>query len=184
MKSPASAFYVFTTEPNKERAAEVILRKRDLLAIVPTIKVPCRARGTRGRAVLRTVALIPGYVFVELDGSDRSISAVFRFRVIHGIVEFGGIPGRIEKAVMEEFIDRALTPPPAPHKPELRVGGLVEVQEGAFVRHQGRLLRLRGARCEILLQLFGASREVTVKTDSVAPIEALGSKEKKISRAA
>jgi transcription antitermination factor NusG len=163
------AWFVFTVQPGKERAARAALWKRGYTVLVPLIKKPYQAKGSTGAWLLREQPVVPGYVFVWLGWSAQELGGVFATRAIRGLIEFGGAPGWIAKEVMDEFLVRVAAVPawPVDHRASLKAGDMVSVTEGPFVGFCGKLEKVRGIAAAVILDLFGRSTRVNVTTLSI-----------------
>ncbi len=172
-------WHVFTVPLAKERAAELILRKKGLTCCVPTQLLPKRPRRGGAAVSMLPVPVLPRHVFVALSGEVRGgkrhlhwegIATVLSHRVILGYVGFNGEPGVISDTVMLDFLKRLAEPAPVPPQFHLQRGAKVAVKRGPFAELKATVLYAGSEKAKILLHLFGRSCETLVSIDQLEEI--------------
>ena len=165
---PNTNWYVAATKPNGESIAAFNLEQQNFTTYVPRITVR-QSHARRIEMVLRP--LFPGYIFVHLD------PAVARWRAINGtigvryILENDGRPQRIRPgfidALKEREIEGLVTLPGAGYVP----GQIVEVLDGPFTNHIGKILSAdKAGRLRLLLELLGGEVVSTLSDHMVKKV--------------
>lgn len=156
-------WYVFTTAPNKERAAASRLGERGLLALVPLTKRAIRSGPARRRSV-EWVPAITGYLFVNLATDWRLIKRVLDLEFsngehcVRGIVKFAGEYGKISEEIMKAFIQAIKEDAEASSvERPVKVGDTVRVKHGLLAGQIVKIGMIEGSRVTVLTQLFQQS---------------------------
>lgn len=145
-RAPLSAWYVLRTQPQKEFAAEEIMRMLGLSAFVPKEpKYPRLRRGSRVRNKEAKPKLYPyftGYLFAKFEG-DIPWHRLAQLHIITGVVSFDGRPLRLDvEAVARVMTIQGQSIPyrnsPNPHR-SFQAGDDVRVNGGP---HDGKTVPL------------------------------------------
>ena len=124
-------------------------------------------RTIRGRKVIKTPLLFPGYIFVliELQWSQAQYSpGVVR------LVMDGATPARVPDAMVVSLKAREVSglielPPPPPR---FRRGDHVQIRRGPFADRVGLFVGMRPRdRVAVLLKMLGSSRQVELPDAAV-----------------
>lgn len=174
MRADDHCFFAFKVEPQKERAARLILKQQHFACCVPMKRVKRRI-GPLGRSgpykEIKTIAA-PGYVFVCLPAHEPPIHRVTRFRAIRPPVMFDGQPAKISKAAFAMFL-RHLGEKPHEVAPQVfRKGDSVRISSGPGMDRIGKIAEMKGDR--LILELMGAILPLSVRRDQVEPASSDG----------
>src|SRR5215472_12925110 len=154
-------------EPFRERLAMHTLGLAGFEVYCPRLKEQVRIRG---RKIVRTPPLFPGYAFVLV------VSAWWSARWSPGvrrIVMDGEVPARVPDAVVEEIRSRERGGFVELSKPRgLRPGMRVRVVSGPLSEQIGMLAALRPhERVLVLLQLLGGQQRVELARNAIEAVE-------------
>lgn len=100
-------WYALHAKPHKEHQVEAILNARGIQVFFPTVPVPPR----RGRPAFR--AYFPRYLFVHTDLDQVGLWTLHYIPGASGVVMFGGIPARIDDAVIGALKERLVRVQPS-----------------------------------------------------------------------
>jgi transcriptional antiterminator RfaH len=126
-------------------------------------------RVSRGRRILATPPLFPGYCFITIELQWHAARWAPGTR---GLIMDGMQPARVPDSVIAEIQSRERDGfVVLPKAPRLRQGAQVRVVHGAFQGHLGIYAGMNGRqRVAVLLTLFGALRPVTMAQGDVEPV--------------
>jgi transcription antitermination factor NusG len=161
-------WHVFACRTGKERAAASRLGERGLLAFVPCLP---RSQRKGPQRLRQPVPAIPGYVLIQLEG----IAAPKVLRQILGLELANGdrcvnrkIPGTVRPEEMRAFLQYiADLKEVASVKHCMKPGDKVRVQYGPMEGKTAVIATVKGAKVNLLIELFNAARIVTVKADAL-----------------
>jgi transcriptional antiterminator RfaH len=152
--------------PHQERVALYHLGRVGFETYLPRLR-ECRI--SHGRRIEVRPPLFPGYCFLTIEAQWHT--ARWSVGVI-GLVMAGIQPGRVPDNVIAEIRDREvnglieLAPPPS-----LRRGARVRILRGPFTGHLAIFADMKPReRVEILLQMLGGERRVTLAKGDVAAV--------------
>ena len=146
---------------HRDRVALHLLQQAGFETYAPRLR---ERRIVRGRKVVATPLLFPGYAFVFIQmqwHTARWTPGVIR------LVMDGVAPAVVPNAVITELQARevgGLIELPAPFRP----GDRVRIRRGAFIDHIGLVAGMKPhERVEVLLSLLGGQRRVTLPVDAI-----------------
>ncbi|MBA2125073.1 hypothetical protein DLM45_02380 [Hyphomicrobium methylovorum] len=151
------------TTPQKEFAAEMVLRRRGHDVFVPVETKIRRSRSRERKRIAVTYPMMRSYVFVGFEGEPPWYDLA-RLAVIQGVVGFDGKPAPISEAAIAKL--KSLTGQSIPHgrsvntHKALRPGDMAEITHGAFFGRIVKVVGLRGRKATIMMELFGGATEV------------------------
>jgi transcription antitermination factor NusG len=169
IKRKLSPWYVLRTQPQKEFAAETILRKLGVSVFVPSEpKYPRVKRGSRARnknAQPKYYPFFTSYLFARFD-DGIPWHRLERLHVITGVVGFDGQPLRLPEDEVEILLAMSgqsvpYRKAPSPHK-AFQVGDEVEVMEGMFTGRTVPIVEIEGAFATFFTNFFGKRQKVKV----------------------
>jgi transcriptional antiterminator RfaH len=153
-------------EPQREQAAQHFLGLAGYQTYLPRLRV---LRRSHGRQIVTKRPLFPAYVFVWIVAgwwSARWCPHVRR------LVLDAGVPARVPDTVISEIKCRERNGLIELIKPPLRRGARVKILHGPFRDHLAIFADMKPrARVEVLLELLGGERRVTLAREDVAPIK-------------
>lgn len=167
MRGDALRWYILRVEPQKEKAAVEIIRKRGAVAFIPVEeKYPRLKRGSRARdkqAEPKQYPIFPGYVFAGFNGVVP-LYQLARLYVVKGVVGFEGKPYELQGDVIDKLqAQSGKTLPrrssPNPHK-SFDVGETVEITSGMFEGWSLPIVGISGKMAEFLVQFMGKEQKV------------------------
>jgi len=163
-------WFVFFTHPSAEKRAQESISDLGLPVFVPFEKRIQRRLGRKPRRY--EAALFPGYGFVRFDMNDERWGAIKHSDGVVDLLGSGGVPASVPDYAVEGLqladtvglFDR--TKPPS-------VGMPVEITEGPFASFIGKVMKARsGDRIDVLLNIFGGDRSVTIPVSYMRALEA------------
>ena len=161
-------WFVVQCQPRKEVYAQTNLKRQDFHSFLPRFRKTVRhARKTR-----ETLApLFPRYLFVSLDlGRDRWRSVLGTYGVTR-LVTDGFWPAPVPQGLVEDLVAATEQFGAIEFSDALTPGEKVRFLNGPFAETIGRLVRLDDAgRAQVLLELLGSEREVSVSAATLAPV--------------
>lgn len=159
-------WFVAYTKPTQEATAEQQLRHQGFDTYLPLYRVHQKPRGAKldAPATVHHELMFARYVFVRPQRPDQSISAARYTRGVSHLVAFGQVLARVDAPVVQAL--RALEA----QRNQLKADALSPFQPGTLVRLRGPGLQgLQGvvvaspsARVQILLEILGGQRLVSV----------------------
>lgn len=171
MGRSAPPWMILRVTPRQERFVITALDEFQIPAYAPMhITRPNLAK----RIATRTRPLIPGYVFVRLDG-DQDIDQARAIRGVREIMCRDGRPRHVPALAVAGLIlaeaahkfDETWSPPKQKGRRYAHrwiKGDRVKITGGAFDGFAGQVLRSMGRnRMEVLLTMFGRVQEVSVE---------------------
>jgi transcriptional antiterminator RfaH len=154
---------------NQERLALHLLGLAGFTTYFPRILVPRKASIT-GRRFDRSVALFPGYCFVEIQlqwHAARRTPGVLR--LVHDGERLAHVPDQVISNLRSKEKDGFVQLPK--QRGEFERGDKVMVTAGPFEGHLGLYEGMKPrARVEVLLSLFGSQRAVELPRASIRPV--------------
>jgi transcription antitermination factor NusG len=161
-------WHVFACRTGKERAAASRLGERGLLAFVPCLP---RSQRKGPQRLRQPVPAIPGYVLIQLEG----LAAPKVLRQILGLEFANGdrcvarkIPGTVRPDEMRAFLQYISDlKEMSSVKQSMKPGDKVRVQYGPMEGKTAVIATVKGAKVNLLIELFNAARIVTVKADAI-----------------
>jgi transcriptional antiterminator RfaH len=152
-------------QPRRDHLALHFLHQAGFEIYAPRLR---ERRTVRGRKVVATPLLFPGYVFVLIElqwHTARWTPGVIR------LVMDGVAPAVVPDLVVTELRARevgGLIELPVP--PRFHRGDRVRIRHGAFVDRIGVVAGMKPhERVEVLLTLLGGQRRVTLPVDAIEP---------------
>jgi transcriptional antiterminator RfaH len=162
MADDALRWYAARAKPGHERVAMVNLARQDFPAYYPQITIE---RRRRDRIVNDTEPLFPGYILIQFELAVGAWKAINGTRGIIRLLGFGdeGTPSPLPIGEIERLQDRETSG-------SLCVSEVVRISRddvcrikfGNAVDKIGPVLRTRGERITLLLDLLGRKVPVTV----------------------
>lgn len=167
-------WYALTVPPQKEFAAEQILRRVGYAAFAPVeLKFPRARRGSRARnheAKAKRYPLFVRYVFAGFEkAANEGVIPLFelsKLNIIKGVVGFGGQPLKLPGQVVKDLMQMSgqsipWRSSPNPHK-SFRKGDRAEIVEGAFSGYTLPILEIEGQFAAFMVQFLGKQQKVKV----------------------
>ena len=162
------AYYVLTVAPGRELDAELILRNRGW-----DVTTPSEFRMVR-KGIRRTYTevrrpLTPRYLVI----SHRGPLPVYRLReenqgIVSGYLSFAdGCPYQIAKALIDDLLAKGAKSVAKNLGKSFKTGDDVTIDSDAWAGHTGPLKSLDGDQAIVLLNLFGAAREVPISVHNL-----------------
>ena len=133
-----TAWYALHAKPHKERQVEAMLKARGIHVYFPTIPVPPR----RGRPAFR--AFFPRYLFVQTAIDEVGLWTLHYAPGTAGVVMFGGVPARIDDAVIAALKERL-----ARLQPSNRAGNGMVDERGEIVEPGDRVAITAGPLADL-----------------------------------
>jgi hypothetical protein len=181
------SWYVASVAGGKDDAARAWLEDCGVPVFMLEGKQAYRPRGPqRGPRLLRTYRVLSGYLFV----GDLALAQLCMARwkadqrrrdlpcPIDGFLGAGGVPCRVNGAAMQALFAAHECGRFAPAtlddeaRQRIAIGSNVRITVGPFAFIEGIVTAFKsGDRAEILMNLFGHSRAVTVGLDSIGRVE-------------
>jgi transcription antitermination factor NusG len=160
-------WYVFTTAPNKERPAAQELGRRGWLVNVPLD--PRAKRKRRNGNKRQALPAIPGYVLIFMEPDEKSITRILRAEFPDGERCVNRrVPGKVTAGEMLEFLEfLSAMKEVSSVKQSVKPGDHVRLKYGAGEGQIVPVVSVKGAKVNILIELFNATRVVEVKADAV-----------------
>lgn len=161
-------WYAVQAQYRKEQFAQTNLENQGFEAFVPQFRRTVRhARQTR--TVL--APLFPGYLFVRLDlARHRWRSVQGTFGVLR-LVTDGHRPLPAPRGLVEAMMDM-LAECGTSSAVRLASGDIVRILNGPFAELIGRLVTMHDSgRADVLLEMLGSQRTISVGSDSLIPAE-------------
>jgi transcriptional antiterminator RfaH len=153
-------------EPYRERLAMHCLGLNGFEIYCPRLRQQVHSRG---RKIIRTPLLFPGYVFVLV------VSAWWSARWSPGVrrlVMDGEQPARVADAVIAEIRSREVGGlVELPKRGQFKPGDQLKVMQGPFAGHVGLYAGMRAhERILVLLALLGSQQRVELPVAAVEPV--------------
>lgn len=158
------SWYVVATKPRQEAVALLNLERQGYRVLLPKLELRKRRRG--GWQVVAE-PLFPGYLFVALAAGIDDTAPIRSTVGCVGLVRFGGR----QVPVPDEFIMPLLTMGTSvPGEQELfKSGEQVRLESGPFAGLLAVFDLPRGEdRAEVLLEILGKARPLTVSVDDLS----------------
>ena len=172
-------WYVATTKPQRERQAEIELRKQIPLGVLREVFNPrCRVKwpAPDGRERYTIKPYIPGYILVKFDAVRDTWQSINGTRGVGRLIMCGEIPSRIrvgvvstlldmceqgETFVLDERFDQVIAPPVKP----INVGDKIDVGLGRelVVAKSGH------SRVGVMLDMLGRTVQASVSLSAIRP---------------
>lgn len=159
-------WYALTVPPQKEFAAQEIMRRRGFTTFCPFESLWRRKSRFTKEKELRHYPLMPRYLFVGFDGMP-SWYDVFRVPLIVSVVGLEGKPAKL--ANMYRFISNfrnGLRRPDAErhmqtHR-EYKIGDTALVVEGPLAERLVKVEEITGGHAFFKLEMFGTERKLSL----------------------
>lgn len=164
------AWFAFRVEPQKEKAAEQILKRRGFTAFVPTEARYRRRSRRHKKAVVQSYPMLLGYVLMRFDG-PVPWHEIFRLKMIYAVVGINGKPARLPNTAIDRLV--ALSNAAIPYRSSVntrrsvQVGETVRIAEGPFRDIVVKVENIVDGKAMVVLGLFNADQQVAVSVDSL-----------------
>ena len=175
-EAPSAAlapWYLAYTKPQQETCAQQQLEQQGFETYLPLYRVNQKPRGARlGTAPsVHHEPMFARYVFVRPGQPSQSISAVRSTRGVSNLVTFGQTLAQVGEPVVQAL--RAIEDQRnqvAPHAlSPFQPGVQVRMRGPGLQGLQGVVVATASARVQILLDILGAQRLVTVNHEQLTP---------------
>ncbi|SDU07873.1 transcription/translation regulatory transformer protein RfaH [Halopseudomonas salegens] len=143
--SKADGWYLVQCKSRQDERAEWHLRNQQINCYRP---VHCVERVRGGKRVLLSESLFPGYLFVRMAAGAEQWSSIRSTRGVARMVTFGGLPLKLEPALIHAIKQRA---DQQPAESAFRVGDLVRITEGPLRELDAVFLHPDGNERAVLL---------------------------------
>lgn len=162
MSENNKGWYLVNSKPRQELRAEEHLKNQAINCVLPLIEIEKIIRGKRQSI---SEPLFPGYLFVELQTDGQNWSKIRSTRGVRDFVRFGGMPGKVPPAVLEQLqlIDTTQTEleTNAP-----KTGDKVVITDGPFKDLEGVFKISNGEeRSIVLLTILGKVTEMELENN-------------------
>lgn len=174
-------WYVATTKPQRERLAEVELRKQISLGVVREVFNPrCRVKWPKpdGGERYTIKPYIPGYILVNFDIARDRWQSVNGTRGVGRLLMCGDLPSRIRVGVVRELLDLCEGGETFVHDEKFDkiisrvksydVGDKISVGVG-YSNLDLTVSRSGHARVGAMLDIFGRRVEASISTGAIMP---------------
>jgi transcriptional antiterminator RfaH len=161
-------WYLVRTKPRQENLAKENLERQSYVVYLPRLMVQ---KNKRGKWIDVIEPLFPGYLFVSVDSSIRSLAPVRSTLGVAKIVQFGDyvrpVPDTIVSLLKstEDAIDHL-------HRfsgPTLELGDDVEVIDGPFTGLDAVFQEQKGKdRALILVSVLGRVNQIEISANSIS----------------
>jgi transcriptional antiterminator NusG len=162
---PNLSWYALRTRSNYEKIAATFLEARGFEQFLPLYLAPKRRSD---RVIESRIALFPGYLFCRFDGRYRTpiLSAVG----VVSIVAFGGKPAQIDDMEIEAIRKALGSGQNLEPYPYLREGQKIRIEKGPLQSLEGILVKKRGWRIVISVELLRRAVAVEIDPAVIVPI--------------
>jgi transcriptional antiterminator RfaH len=160
-------WYLVRTKPRQENKAKENLERQSYSVYLPLLEVRKNKRGKWADVI---EMLFPGYLFVNVDLSLRSLAPIRSTLGVTNLVQFGSeirpLPDTIVPLLKsaEHTVDHL-------HRlsePVFEVGGEIEILNGPFTGLSAVFNASKGVdRALILVSVLGRTSEVEISTNSI-----------------
>lgn len=161
------AWIVAMTQPRKEGWAEANLRNQGYETFLPRLaRVTSHAR--RRKTVL--APLFPRYLFVRVDFAAQAWRPILGTFGVSAVIMDGPRPRRAPPGLVDALAEAGGAKGEYDFSDRLRCGESVRFLSGPFADAKGRLTSMDEAgRVRVLLEVLGASREVSADARNLIP---------------
>ncbi len=159
------SWYALRTRSNYEKIAAAVLEARGFEQFLPLYWAPKR----RSDQVMKSkIPLFPGYLFCRFDGRYRTpiLGAVG----VVAIVAFGRKPAQIDDMEIEAIRKALGSGQNMEPYPYLHEGQKIRIEKGPLRSLEGILVKKRGWRIVIAVELLRRAVAVEIDPDVIAPI--------------
>ena len=164
-----SRWFCLTVEPQKEFAAELILKRLNVAAFVPVeLKTP-RASRKRSRRNLdvppRKYPMFGSrYCFAFLAGQAQMFDLTMRIHIIKGVVGIRGKPFEFPLEAIDYLMRKSgqnipHVAAPNPHA-SFAKGEIVEITEGPFEGHVVPIEEIKGELAQFVIKILGKEQRL------------------------
>jgi transcription antitermination factor NusG len=171
-------YYVLTTAPQLEFRAEDALRQRGIKVVVPHKECELKRRTVSNvRGQFRKYALLPRYIFVELETDGQLGALIYSMsrgtkKIITGYLACNGKPGKIAETDVQ-FLE-TISGKKVSYGPEirtLRIGDVGRIISGPLAGQSSTITGIRGERARMILKMLDGMREVEIAARSVEVVQ-------------
>lgn len=164
-------WYAFRVSPQKEFAAVDVLRRRGVSATVPYEVRFLRSRQSKNKKVERSYPLLVGYVLADLP-DPWAIGHVMRLTdLVKSVVGFAGVPAILDGGQVDRMLRQSgqqiANVRSVNTRKSLAKGDEAILNGYGFAAYPVRVEEIKGARAMILIEMFGTSRQVAVRLDTL-----------------
>jgi len=164
-------WYLVYTKPSQEALADQQLGNQGYETYLPMYRVFKKPRGARLEtpAVVHHEPMFPRYLFLRPGKPGQGLSAARSTRGVSHLVVFGQLLATVEETVIEALRmleserNQAQAHELSPHQP----GTVVRLRGSALEGLQGVVVSPPSTRVQILLDILGAQRIVTVRHEQL-----------------
>jgi len=167
-------WYALRVPPQKEFAAQMILRKKGLATFLPVHRSWRRRNKYTKIKELRQFPLMPRYVFTGFPKRIPIWFDVFALPLITGVVGVNGTPRLLDEAAMERIMgayENAIDAPKEqkwmPTHNEFAVGDTAQVMGGPFDGLKVPVVEINGAYAKVLISLFNAKTAMNIPLEQL-----------------
>lgn len=165
-------WYAFRVTPQKEFATVDVLRRRGVSATVPYEVKYLRKTLTRKKAVAKAYPLLVGYVLADLPGPHAIYSVMNLSYLIKSVVGFSGVPAILNQCQVERMMAQSgqqiANRQSVNTRRSLAKGDDAILNGHGFAAYPVRVEEIKGARAMVLIEMFGTTRQVAVRLETLA----------------
>ena len=165
-------WYCLTCPPGADiQAAEAL--EADGYSVLLPLEYRFKRRHPKGPAVVYPVSIMAGYLVAELAEYDlprvRRLEKISGKRLIHGVLGMDDKPYALPSLVVTYVRNMVLQHLVVPLTRGLVVGDIVIIESGPFAGKRAKVTSLRRGNARVVLNMFGALREIDIAKELVSP---------------
>jgi transcription antitermination factor NusG len=165
-------WYAFRVTPQKEFATVDVLRRRGVNATVPYEVKFLRKTQSRKKAVEKAYPLLVGYVLADLPGPHAIYSVMNLSYLVKSVVGFSGVPAVLNECQVTRMLKQSgqqiANRQSVNTRKSLAKGDDATLNGHGFAAYPVRVEEIRGEKAMVLVEMFGTSRLVAVRLDTLA----------------
>ena len=166
------AWFAFRVAPQKEFSAVDVLTRRGVRATVPFEVKFLRRTQSRKKAVQKPYPLLVGYVLADLPSADYVGDVMRLSHLVKSVVGFNGFPASLNASQVERML--AQSGQQIPNRTSTNTRKSLAAGDGAVLNGHGfaaypvKVEAIKGERAMVLIEMFGTTRAVAVRLETLA----------------
>jgi len=164
-------WYAFRVTPQKEFATVDVLKRRGVSATVPYEVKFLRRHGSQKKKLEKAYPLLVGYVLADLPGPHAIYPVMNLSYLIKSVVGFSGVPAVLDQCQVERMLKQSgqqiANVRSANTRRSLARGDQAILNGHGFAAYPVKVEEIKGARAMVLLEMFGTTRQVAVRLDTL-----------------